>query len=175
MIPVEVGRQLFEPEVPDYDLLIPLISRAEVLFFLLFSGLLTPLIGVVAQVYHYRTDATALERQQLRLIVWALVLSFGTALLFLFLIIWLNLSQESGFSREALAQIEALVFRVASPPFVVIPIVLLIAILKYRLFDIDVFINRTLVYGTVGLILTVAESLVNLALEQSLPALAIAG
>ena len=40
---------------------------------------------------------------------------------------------DQSVGAQALEQIEAIVFRVASPPFVVIPIVLLIAILKYRL------------------------------------------
>lgn len=124
------------------------LVSAETVFFVLLFGLLLPIVGVTSQAYRYRTVSSAQERQQIRLVRWALTLAFGVGLLLLLFVLGLSAAQAVGFTRENLDQLEALVFRIASPPFAVIPIALLIAILRYGLFDIRVIINRALVYGT---------------------------
>jgi hypothetical protein len=67
------------------------------------------------------------ERQQLK---W---MAFAASLLFV--------SQASWFVSEELAQL------LTGLSFIALPIAVCIAILRYRLYDIDLIINRTLVYG----------------------------
>lgn len=121
---------------------------AETVFFVLLFGLFIPIVGVTSQTYRYRTASSAQERQQIRLVRGALTLAFGVGLLLSLIVLGLSAAQSVGFTSENLIQLEVLVFRIASPPFAVIPIALLIAILRYGLFDIQVIINRALVYGT---------------------------
>jgi signal transduction histidine kinase len=84
-----------------------------------------------AQVYRYRRLSSTAERQQTKWVV------FG---LFVSLALWL---------------IASFIYKKPSPPLLnVIPIFLAIAILRYRLWDIDLIINRALVYGalTAGIV-----------------------
>jgi hypothetical protein len=73
------------------------------------------------------------ERQQLK---W---MAFAASLLFV--------SQLSWFVSEGLAQV------LTGFSFLALPIAVCIAILKYRLYDIDLIINRTLVYGALTALL----------------------
>jgi hypothetical protein len=76
------------------------------------------------------------ERQQLK---W---MALAASLLFV--------SQSSWFVSEGLAQV------LTGLSFLALPIAVCIAILKYRLYDIDVVINRTLVYGALTALLATA-------------------
>ncbi len=144
---------LFGPSARDLDLLVPLIRHAELVFFVLFFGLLIPTVGVISQWYRYRAVSTPSEREQTKLVVWALGLAFVAGVIFLLLFIGPNLLQQAGLTDESLEQIEELTFRVIPPLFAIIPIALFIAILRHRLFDMDLVINRTLVYGPLTAIL----------------------
>ena len=104
--------------------------------------------GVFAQVYRYRRVSGPVQRQQTKIVVlgfgamglllltWSLVfelfpLSHGTARLYLNLI------------GGSLGYVMAILF----------PLSLAVAILRYRLWDIDVLINRALVYGLLSAML----------------------
>jgi len=103
---------------------------------------------VVAQVYRYRRVSTPVQRQQTKWVVFGLAialigflaLTFLTPLLF-------PTTQPLSFSVPA--------FLAASyGVMLLVPISLAIAILRHQLFDIDLLINRTLVYGSLTAILT---------------------
>jgi hypothetical protein len=93
-------------------------------------GISTMFLSVVCLVLRFRRSRGE-ERQQLKWFVYAGVLSVGTFLL-------------PTFDAAALLQL------VSMP---LLPVAAGIAILRYRLYDIDVLINRTLVYGSLSAVL----------------------
>ena len=112
---------------------------------ILYFGLLTPIAGLAGQAYRYRRSPTPIERQQARLIFWALVPSLVVGMFVL-----TRGVQESAFETfegRALPVIPVELFRVFQPVFALIPLALFVGILRYRLWGIDRVISRTLLYG----------------------------
>ncbi|MCC7165539.1 MAG: sensor histidine kinase [Anaerolineae bacterium] len=104
------------------------------------TGLLLPVIlivGMLSLVLRYRASA-AREQQQIKWVVWA----FG-AILPVVLVAFSTIFNRSIYSAP-ISVITAL--GVSAQLFLVLAIS--IAILRYRLFDIDLILNRTLVYGS---------------------------
>jgi len=104
------------------------------------------LVGGYAQVYRYR-HAGALERQQLRVVVFTLILfvAFFTTFTLIQNLSGLGDPMQSGLSR---ALFYSMIFSAAGNLiFMSIPVSIVVAILRYRLWDVDIVIRRTLVYG----------------------------
>jgi len=126
----------------------------------LFLGILFSLI--IAQVYRYRYVSTPMQRQQTKWVMYSLIISIASvvALLAIF-------QPQPGSLLSVLDLIANLLLTL-------IPISLAIAVLRYRLWDVDIIINRTLVYGTLTAILALVyfglviglESLVHLITGQ---------
>ena len=111
------------------------------LFALGIPGLFLPL--VFAQLYRYRSISTALERQQTKWIVFGMTLG-ALADLGSFLPAFVVPALEQPGPAHALYS----VFSEASLSlFLLVPLAIGFAVLRYRLWDIDIIINRTLVYG----------------------------
>ena len=91
---------------------------------------------VIAQVYRYRRVSTPIQRQQTKWVVYSMAVSL-TAVVAL-LAIFQPLPGSLLSSLDIIANLL----------LTLIPISLAIAIQRYRLYDIDILINRTLVYGT---------------------------
>jgi signal transduction histidine kinase len=111
---------------------------------LLLAWLLLPGLGLYAQVYRYRKVSTPDERQQTK---WVL---FGFALWTVYIVIstypYLYLtSQPTGSSMPWWASISTLGWWLSTA---ILPVTMTIAVTRSRLWNIDVVINRTLVYGT---------------------------
>jgi hypothetical protein len=126
--------------------------RAGVL--LLYFGLIVPIAGVIAQAYRFRASDDPAEHQQARLLFWALVPAFGIGVWF---IVRFGFGSVLGFTGRGFLEsdLPVDVFRVFLPVFLLIPIVLFLGLIRYRLWDIDRVVNRTLVYGLVtGILLS---------------------
>ncbi len=111
---------------------------------LLFLGPLLLFGSVVfAQVYRYRHISTPMERQQTKWVVFGAVIALLGLLLLGSLVVRLLVLLQS-------LNLLLLVILVTSIYLLLllIPLSLAIAILRYRLWDVDALINKTLVYGT---------------------------
>jgi hypothetical protein len=114
---------------------------------LLLFGLIASTILV--QIYRYRHVSTPHQRQQTKWVVYGISIAamgnLGTRLLFSLVVFPLSHGSLLAYALEVL---------LVTCSMLVIPPTVGIAILRAHLWDIDVLINRTLVYGTLTLILT---------------------
>jgi signal transduction histidine kinase len=105
-----------------------------------------------SQVYRYRRVSDAIERQQTKWVVFALVLIVLTmllgALIGAFVPGYDLMSTEEQSTPQAFAYM--LVQWLLSPVMVALPVAIAFSIMRYRLWAIDLLINRTLVYGTLS-------------------------
>ena len=121
----------------------------------IYFGVFIPVVGVGAQLFRYRRAGDAAARQQSRLLLWTLGLAFVLALGFAAAQVALA-TPRFGVSWEARGAALRVVEVVVPSLFTAIPIMLFVVCVRYRLWDVDVVINRTLVYGA----LTAALALV---------------
>lgn len=122
--------------IPGYPDLVPFIAL-----------ILASLLPVGVQTYRYVWVYNAVQRQQTRWFV------FGLSVVFLLILIQGILEEAAKISIAANSW-----YQLLYGPFWLIPWTLLllavsIPILRYRLWEIDVIINRTLVYGSLTLLL----------------------
>jgi serine phosphatase RsbU (regulator of sigma subunit) len=113
-----------------------------------FFGVLIPVAGITSQSFRLQQASSAAQRQQSRVLVWALSLPLGVAL-FLF---GLRAVLGSALERE----LQGLAFVVFPVLFAAIPLTLTAVLVRYRLWDMDRVINQTLVYGTLTGVLGLA-------------------
>lgn len=109
-------------------------------------------IGLVSSVYRYFKQATLAQKQQIR---WAFIGTMGPFLWFLIFQVLQDFIPSFS-DTSLLATSFQIVSRLAGIfMFLMLPLFVTIAIAQARLFDIDLLINRSLVYGilTVGLVL----------------------
>lgn len=105
--------------------------------------------GVGAQIYRYIRVSNAVERQQTKWVIYGLTIGMGCYLIIRTLTLLVTDPMGSGLPIS-------LAMVIASSFFILlIPISISIAVIRYRLWDIDPIINRTLVYGALSF-LTIA-------------------
>jgi hypothetical protein len=107
------------------------------------SGLIILLLLSVVSIGFRFRRSRGVARQQLK---W---LAFGAGVIVLFLVI-IPISEALGLGEGPLSTVLFL------PVLLALPVTLGIAMLKHRLYDIDVVLNRTLVYGTLTAVLGAA-------------------
>jgi hypothetical protein len=119
---------------------------------------------VYSQVYRYRRISTPMERQQTKWIV------FGTAVALLgFLLVGYLLPEflKPFIPVQNLGPLPSVILITSIYLLLLlIPVSIAISILRYRLWDIDILINRTLVYGSLTVILALVYFLSIFALQS---------
>jgi signal transduction histidine kinase len=127
-------------------------------FFVIFFGILIPVVGVGAQTLRLTDDATApATRRSARLLIGALLPALALA------VIWCLArgvaALDVGVSAAA-SQAADRLQDLFPAVFAIVPVVLFAGVLRYRLFDIDRLLSRVLVYGLIvigsGLVYLVA-------------------
>jgi hypothetical protein len=117
-----------------------------------------------AQIYRYRRVSTAVQRQQTKLVVFAASIVYLAYTVEVIGNEWLPLIFPALALPPLAYELLGSIIIFFLPVF--IPLAFGIAILHYRLWDIDILINRTLVYGTLTVMLALLyfgpESLVHL-------------
>ncbi len=116
-------------------------------------GLLTPIVGVVAQVYRWIAPKSPEERQLSRLLFFALL----PALLLAQSTHPENLAGllNPSLQGRPLQEVPVGFFRLFQPIFAIIPLALFVGIIRFRLWDIDRIVSRTIVYGALGAFVSV--------------------
>ncbi|HEX5942297.1 MAG TPA: sensor histidine kinase [Anaerolineales bacterium] len=99
------------------------------------------LSGVAAQIYRYMRVSNAVERQQTKWVIYGLTIGMGCYLVLRTLSLLVTDPMGSGLPASLAVVIAATFF------ILLIPVSIGVAILRFRLWDIDPIINRTLVYG----------------------------
>src|SRR6266436_3104527 len=111
--------------------------------------------GVVAQIYRYVRVSGPVQRQQTKWVVFGLA---ATTLVIFGRLVPLLIFPSLNTSSSPYFLLSTYIYPLG---LLLIPLTLGIAILRYRLWDIDILINRTLVYGTLtGLLALVYVGLV---------------
>ena len=116
------------------------------------NGLINVLVYgaiIFSQIYRYRRVSTRVERQQTKWVVFGIIVALTGIFVILpiFTFFFPTLNQPNIPS--------SVIFGLISYPLVLLslPVTVGMAILRSRLYDIDVLINRTLVYGTLTVLL----------------------
>ena len=117
-------------------------SFSRWLFLLIFVGVAVTVVpGMLAQLYRYRSISTPTQRQQTRWIVLGVIVGLLVAFGPYLPAIFFPSLNHPGLYYLIVKPVTILLLLFA-------PLSWAIAILRYRLWDIDILINRTLVYAT---------------------------
>ncbi len=131
------------------------------------AWVILPLNGLIwlswllSQVYRYRRVSVPVERQQTKWIVFAIVAIIATDILLYFVIGSFVPGYVFGSESQASPQAftySLIVTAIDGAISVLLPVALAFSIMRYRLWDLDLVINRVLVYG--GLTVLVAGAYV---------------
>lgn len=123
---------------------VPGVSRFIPVYIVLSFG-----IGVYGQFYRFFRVASPVERQQLKWVIVGMAgyIIIGIALLRLDGLLAARTAGMDPARAMILSAIPDTLFRIAS---LFIPVSIAISVLRYRLWEIDLIISRTLVYGTLS-------------------------
>ncbi len=152
------------PEVPNPLAIAPIASALALLRFAAFALPVWILAAVVSIGVRYRRASEA-ERLQLKWLVAA-----GTAVSVAFGAAWvLAAIVVSGGESSGLVPLAADIANdIAIASFGLLPIAIGVATLRHKLYDIDVIVNRTLVYGGATVVLAAAFGAANVASQRLL-------
>lgn len=109
-------------------------------------------IGVFAQLYRYRRVSSPVQRQQTKWVVFGLTTAVGGIAAYVIVHILFSPLTQPGLAHVLGNMIS--VPTLLTLPGLLLPLTIGIAILRYRLWEIDIIINRALVYTTLTVLLT---------------------
>jgi len=128
------------------------LDDLRMVFGLALLGVILILVGIF--VYRYRTVFTYTERQKTKWVIYAFVLGYGIFVGFILLSLLLGWEDSPKPPLLYVAE-DIFVFGIID---YLIPVAMAIAILRYRLFDIDLIIRKTLQYAMLTAVLVLVYS-----------------
>jgi tRNA A-37 threonylcarbamoyl transferase component Bud32 len=132
-----------------------------------------PVLGVIAQVQRYRYKATPTQRQQTKWALYGIIVTVLGLTLFVLIDLPLTpyLTQHSFIRLLYRLLVNTLLLNL---PITFLPISIAIAITRYRLWQIDLLINRSIVYASLSLLITSFFGLALLLLQTLIGVLGVA-
>lgn len=130
---------------PQYSLIYAEPFIISIIGQLFFNG-----VGIYAQIYNFRKRATAIQKQQTKWFVFAIGLILGGFVYFELLRVYTVTEQPSVFNAIFHTLFRFLFWYF---PRILVPGLLWAALFRYRLWDVDFLINRSIVYSGVGILL----------------------
>ena len=145
----------------------PIAHLPDSLGFIFFPAMF--LLCLLGQVIRYRRVSTALERQQTKWVVYGVGLALGGGVVGA---LALSLLAPSISLSPPLAPADFVADVILNViDFLFLPVTLAVSILRYRLFEIDVLIRRTLIYAVLTALLALAYFASVLVLQRAFGAL----
>ncbi|HLF73597.1 MAG TPA: serine/threonine-protein kinase [Anaerolineales bacterium] len=106
--------------------------------------------GIYAQVYRYRSTDNPVKREQLKWIVFGVAVGILTGVGVSLFMAFFELADPS---RESYLVVDMFTQTLSVVAQFTVPVAVVFSILKYRLYDIELVINRSLIYGSLTVIL----------------------
>ncbi|HSJ88387.1 MAG TPA: serine/threonine-protein kinase, partial [Anaerolineales bacterium] len=106
--------------------------------------------GIYAQIYRYRTTDSPTKRQQLKWIVFGIAVGILTGI---GVNLFLNFFELTKPSAETYLLVDMFTQTLSVLAQFTVPVAVVFSILKYRLYDIELVINRSIIYGSVTVVL----------------------
>ena len=121
-------------------------------FFMVFFGIAVPVLGIAAQLLRLRDPlSTGTERRTARTLTAALLPALATAAVWV--VARLVATLGSGATVAGAQQLDTQLLTWFPVAFAVVPAVLFAAVLRYRLWDIDRWLTRVLIFGVLTLVI----------------------
>jgi tRNA A-37 threonylcarbamoyl transferase component Bud32 len=120
--------------------------------------------GIYAQVYRYRHTASPIKREQLKWIVFGIAVGILTGIGVNLFLTFFELTHPSASTYLVVDMFTQTLSVVAQ---FTVPVAVVFSILKYRLYDIELVINRSLVYGSLTVILAVVFGVILFGLQAA--------
>ena len=120
--------------------------------------------GIYAQVYRYRNTDNPTKRQQLKWIVFGVAVGILTGIgvnLFMTFFGLTNPSAGSYLIADIVTQTLSVVAQFT------VPVAVVFSILKYRLYDIELVINRSIIYGLLTIVLAIVFGVILFGLQYT--------
>ncbi|MDQ3005446.1 MAG: serine/threonine protein kinase, partial [Chloroflexota bacterium] len=120
--------------------------------------------GIYAQIYRYRNTENLIKRQQLKWIVFGVAVGILTGIGVNLFMTFFDLAGPSAGSR-LIADMVTQTLSVAAQ--FIVPIAVVFSILKYRLYDIELVINRSIIYGLLTVVLAAVFGIILFGLQSA--------
>jgi tRNA A-37 threonylcarbamoyl transferase component Bud32 len=118
--------------------------------------------GIYAQIYRYRNTDKPIKRQQLKWIVFGVAMGILTGIGVNLFMAFFELTDPSAGAYLIVDMVTQTLSVVAQ---FTVPVAVVFSILKYRLYDIELVINRSLVYGSLTVILAAVFGIILFGLQ----------
>ena len=124
--------------------------------------------GIYAQVYRYRKTHNPVKRQQLKWIVFGVAIGILTGVGVNIFLTFFQLTKPSAGTHLIVDMLTQTLSVVAQ---FTVPVAVVFSILKYRLYDIEVVINRSIIYGLLTVVLVAVFAILLFGLQAAYQAI----